>query len=663
MNASFFTRIRVGAPSDIIIEILYDDLGVLPLSTYLRDRPKQVTKVLVNGIICGFTDNPDKLMEDFYLYRRWHSLPIDSCIAYSHHHIYVNTDSEDAYRPVFNIQHIQKLPKALKIYGNNLCQLWERLLIEGIVIFINKEEEDTLLIAAEYADVLESPGLYTHLEIQASLTIYGLATGNIPMTDSNQSARNIFGSSMGKQNLGPIQLDYNDKVEKKNFTLDYVQKPLVTTTTSILAGFDEMPAGQMCVVGIVCKTGYTQEDSILLNQSSCDRGLFRRTIFQTHRDSEAMHGADIEEFGPAIPGVTGRCKANYDKLCPDTGIVAVGTTLHKHDVIIGKTIEYTHVQQVPPGEEEEEEEKKDDVKSDGKYKIERCRRDRSTLLKNDGPAIVDQVLLSVTKDSMRSATVRTATVCCPEIGDKFASRHGQKGIVGMVVPQEDMVRNSEGIPMDILINCHAIPSRMTIAQLKESFLGKIACKVGKVINGTSFRKIDQDWLVKLGKEFQISQLGKERLYCGKSGKLLKDPVFVGVMTYNSLRHLVQDKLHVRGRGKVQIRTRQPVEGRARDGGFRIGEMERDAITCHGASSVLLDRLLKQSDEFNTVACKTCGFCAEPASTHEKDVLMPRRAYCRYCQSHDNITPIRIPYAFHLLSKELLGCHIGLKFEF
>ncbi|GAI44244.1 unnamed protein product, partial [marine sediment metagenome] len=244
-------------------------------------------------------------------------------------------------------------------------------------------------------------------------------------------------------------------------------------------------------------------------------------------------------------------------------------------------------------------------------------------------------------------------------------RHGQKGIIGMIIPQEDMPFTSEGIIPDIIMNCHAVPSRMTIGQLIESLLGKLACMEGEIADGTPFRGKTVYEIEALLKKKGMNGLGKEIMYSGKTGQKMKYPVFMGVCYYQRLRHFVQDKIHGRNTGPNQILTRQPVEGRSRQGGFRLGEMERDSLISHGVSSVLIDRLMNSSDRFETVICEICGYLAEPEAPEEykEESILHKSAYCRYCQSNENIANVAIPYSMKLLSQELSAVHVGLKFSF
>lgn len=458
---------------------------------------------------------------------------------------------------------------------------------------------------------------------------------------------------MGKQAISSQPLDFSERLENKSFSLVYPQRPPVTTWTAEATGYSDEPTGQAVVVAIQCITGFNQEDSVLMNRDAQQRGLFRTAVHRTFKDSEAKHGADLEKFNKCPDeGLAGRRKGDYSKIDEDDGIAPIGTKLKKNDVIIGKTIEFTRVS-------------KNNFSEEKKYTSSRRKRDRSTLMKTDEDCRVEKVVMSCTKDGLRSASLRTIAFRSPEIGDKVSSLHGQKGIVGMIIPAIDMPRTKDGVIPDIIMNVHAVPSRMTIGMLKEMHMGKLACLEGLIADGTPFRNKTVKEMETLLRDTGLHGLGKEVMYSGTTGKKLDNPVFLGVCYYQRLRHMVQDKIHGRARGPNQVLTRQPVEGRSRKGGFRLGEMERDSLISHGVSSILIDRLLNNSDRFETVVCETCGMLCEGAAPTDTEIpsVLHQKPYCRHCDSSDNIAPVVLPYALKLLSQELAACHVKMKFEF
>lgn len=343
-------------------------------------------------------------------------------------------------------------------------------------------------------------------------------------------------------------------------------------------------------MAIACYSGYNQEDSVIMNQSSIDRGLFRSLFFRSYTDCEKRVGMNtLEKFEKPFRNETLRLKhGTYDKL-DDDGIVAPGVRVSGEDIIIGKTTPLsTETQEL------------------GQRTTQHTHRDASTPLRSTESGIVDSVVLTTNADGMKYVKVRVRTTKVPQIGDKFASRHGQKGTIGVTYRQEDMPFSREGLTPDIIINPHAIPSRMTIAHLIECLLSKVATLKGLEGDATPFTDVTVDSVSALLRAEGYHSRGFEIMYNGHTGKKLRAQVFFGPTYYQRLRHMVDDKIHARARGPVQIMTRQPVEGRARDGGLRFGEMERDCMIAHGAASFLKERLFEVSDAFRVHLCEICG---------------------------------------------------------
>ena len=395
---------------------------------------------------------------------------------------------------------------------------------------------------------------------------------------------------MGKQAMGVFLTNFDERMDTMANILYYPQKPLATTRSMEFLKFRELPAGQNAIVAIACYTGYNQEDSVIMNQSSIDRGLFRSLFYRAYVDQEKRIGmATVEQFEKPMRSDTLRLKhGTYDKLDED-GLVAPGVRVSGEDVIIGKTAP------IQPDAEELGQRTKLHIK-----------RDASTPLRTTENGIVDKVLLTTNSEGLRFVKVRMRTTKIPQIGDKFASRHGQKGTIGITYRQEDMPFTSEGIVPDLIINPHAIPSRMTIAHLIECQLSKVSSLRGFEGDATPFTEVTVDSVSRLLREHGYQSRGFEVMYNGHTGRKLVVQVFLGPTYYQRLRHMVDDKIHARARGPVQILTRQPVEGRARDGGLRFGEMERDCMISHGASAFLKERLFEVSDAFRVHICDICG---------------------------------------------------------
>lgn len=364
---------------------------------------------------------------------------------------------------------------------------------------------------------------------------------------------------MGKQAMGIYVTNYQVRMDTLANILYYPQKPLATTRSMEYLRFRELPAGQNAIVAILCYSGYNQEDSVIMNQSSIDRGLFRSVYFRTYMDQEKKIGmTTMEEFEkPTREHVLRLRHGTYEKL-DDDGLIAPGTRVSGDDIIIGKT------KPIPV-----------DSTEMGQRTGSHSKLDASTPLRSTETGIVDQVMLTTNHEGVKFVKVRVRSTRVPQMGDKFASRHGQKGTIGITYRQEDMPFTCEGITPDIIINPHAIPSRMTIGHLVECLLSKVSTLEGSEGDATPFTDVTVEAISEALKKHNYQQRGFEVMYNGHTGRKLAAQVFLGPTYYQRLKHMVDDKIHSRARGPVQILTRQPVEGRSRDGGLRFGEMERD----------------------------------------------------------------------------------------
>lgn len=398
---------------------------------------------------------------------------------------------------------------------------------------------------------------------------------------------------MGKQAMGIYLTNFQVRQDTMANILYYPQKPLATTRSMEYLKFRELPAGQNAIVAILCYSGYNQEDSVIMNQSSIDRGLFRSIYYRSYMDTEKKSGMlPLEEFEKPTRDTTLRMKhGTYDKL-EDDGLIAPGTGVTGEDIIIGKTAPL-------PADSEEL----------GQRTRSHNRRDVSTPLKSTENGIVDQVLITTNNDGQKFVKVRIRSTRVPQTGDKFASRHGQKGTIGITYRQEDMPFTAEGITPDIIINPHAIPSRMTIGHLVECLLSKVATLIGNEGDATPFTDLTVESVSQVLRSKGYQSRGLEVMYHGHTGRKLQAQVYLGPTYYQRLKHMVDDKIHSRARGPVQILTRQPVEGRSRDGGLRFGEMERDCMISHGLAAFLKERLFDASDAYRLHVCDICGLTA------------------------------------------------------
>ncbi|KAJ2189536.1 DNA-dependent RNA polymerase II [Coemansia sp. RSA 518] len=399
--------------------------------------------------------------------------------------------------------------------------------------------------------------------------------------------------------------------------------------------FRELPAGQNAIVGIMCYGGYNQEDSVIMNQSSIDRGLFRSLYFRTYMDEEGKKVmGDTSTFEKPTRDTTLRLKhGTYEKLESD-GLIAPGTRVTGDDIIIGKTTP------IPA-----------DSLELGQRTTQHTKIDASKALRSTEYGIVDQVLLTTNSEGAKFVKVRIRSTRIPQMGDKFASRHGQKGTIGITYRTEDMPFSAEGVVPDIIINPHAIPSRMTIGHLVECLLSKLSTLMACEGDATPFTDVTVEAISSELMRHGYQQRGFEVMYNGHTGRKLAAQVFLGPTYYQRLKHMVDDKIHSRARGPLQILTRQPVEGRARDGGLRFGEMERDVMIAHGVAQFLKERLFDVSDAYRVHVCDVCGLMVTA-------LLKDNRFECRACKNKTRISQVHIPYACKLLFQELMAMNIA-----
>lgn len=595
----------------------------------IKDDSKGEVEVYLNGRLIGKRTKAEILVQRLRKLRR--EGKIDFTVSISHreenNEIQIYTDRGRVLRPLIVVEN--KKPKLDGRYIKDLKEgkiKWKDLLNEGIIEYLDAEEEENSYIGVNENQLT---GDHTHLEVSPSL-ILGVSASFAPYPEHNSSPRVTMAAAMAKQSLGLYASNYYARFDSRANVLHYPQTPLVKTSITDSLDYDKRPAGQNFIVAVMGYEGYNMEDAVILNKSSLDRGLGRSTFYRTYTTEERGYPSGQHDiFEIPNENVEGnQSPETYSKLDKD-GTIFPNIDVDTDDVLVGKTSPPRFLEEIGP------------------YGIvEERRRENSTTVRHMESGTVDGVILTETLEKNKLVKIRIRSQRISELGDKFASRHGQKGVVGLIVSQEDMPFTKDGVVPDLIINPHAIPSRMTIGHILEMIGGKVTSINGEFTNGTAFDNDDEEKLRKELTRNGFKDNGKEVMYNGTTGEKFKAEIFVGVIYYQKLHHMVVNKIHARSRGPVQMLTRQPTEGRAREGGLRFGEMERDCLIAYGASMMLKDRLLDESDKIVVPICSKCGLVAVRDIEHGT-------IYCPICgdvTTHN----VEMAYAFKLLLNELMG---------
>ena len=662
-NLSLMTSVSVGTDCDIIKDILEKNFSSKFSKLNKINIKENKAKIFINGNWFGVTNSPKELTENLRNFRRTGDICKEVSIAYDHfdHEIKINSDIGRVLRPLLIVEKNRENKSKLKITKQDIKNLtnktkFDDLVMTGKIEYLDVQEEEFSLIAMQKEDLLKElrPNYYTaytHCEIHPAM-ILGVSASIIPFPDHNQSPRNLYQSSMGKQAIGVYSSNYNTRMDTSGHILFYPQKPLAFSKSSNILNYNEMPSGINAIVAIMCYTGYNQEDSIIMNQSSIDRGLFRSCFFRTYT-SEERNDADYkrhEHFENPKKSIPPKSKdsENKDKDSEnkikepeykykdlgEEGLISPGIPVSGNAVIIGKTM--------------------DNPDSNINERI-----DISERIRHDESGIIESVMFSMNEQGYRIAKVKCRNIRIPQIGDKFASRHGQKGTIGMTYRQEDLPFTLEGITPDIIVNPHAIPSRMTIGHLIECLNSKKVVLKDRIssqdYDATPFTiDFSVDSISNQLHELGYQRHGNEAMFNGFTGKKEDILIFIGPTFYQKLKHMVTDKIYSRSIGKYDILTRQPPEGRSRKGGLRFGEMERDCMISHGASLFLKERLFEVSDKYNVYVCGRCGIIGEVERYEDG------RLGCHMCNNTDKISEVSLPYCCKLLFQELMAMHIKPK---
>lgn len=528
-------------------------------------------------------------------------------------------------KPLLTEKHLKQLEKG---------ELqWHDLVSQGIIEYIDAGEEENALIAWDESQITQE---HTHIEV-VPYAIAGLVTGLVPYANFSPSARINGGTKSTKQALGFYAANFLVRMDMDVNLLHYPQAPLVRTVINDLVGYDKHPSGQNVVVAVMSYEGYNMEDACILNKASVERGFARNTYYRPASAEELRYsGGLVDDVCVPDKDVKGyRTEHDYRHL-QDDGIAYPEAVVNEGDVIIGRTS--------PPRF----------LSALDEYNLASAtRRESSVSLKHGEGGVVDFVMVTENEEGNKLVQVRVRDQRIPEIGDKFTSRYGQKGVVGLIVPQNDIPFSASGIIPDLIFSPHSLPSRMTISHIIEMIGGKVGALAGRYIDGTLFAAEPEEQLRKELLSLGFRDDGTETFYNGMTGEKMNARIFVGNMYYFKLKHMVSNKIHSRARGPIQLLTRQPTEGRAKEGGLRLGEMEKDTFVAHGAALLLKERF--DSDRTIIPVCENCGLVAIRDEFKNK-------MYCSMCGEDSEVNYIDMSYAFKLLLDELKSLGIYPKLQ-
>jgi len=595
-----------------------------------------MTEVYLDNKYVGTVKNPEEFVERVISERRMGKLSINVNAAYNKdvNEVRIEIASGRAVRPLIVVKdgkpqltdkHIEQLEK------NEIT--WTDLVKQGVIKYLDCAEEENALVAFSEPDLTLE---HTHLAI-SPMDIVGIAASFVPFGNYNHGVRLSQGAKNQKQAIGFYIANYYTRMDMDVSLLHYPQYPIVKTLMHDTLDYEKHPSGQNVVVAVMSYQGYNMEDAIVINKGSVDRGFARSTYYRPVVAEELRYsGGLIDEVAIPDKEVKGYRSEHDYRLLGEDGIIYPEAVVREGDVIIGKSS--------PPRF----------LSSMDEYNLtSSSRRESSMALKHGEKGVVDFVSLTENSEGNRLIQVRLRDQRIPEIGDKMTSRHGQKGVISIVIPEEDIPFTASGIRPDLIFSPHGIPSRMTMGHLLESIAGKTGALSGRRIDSTMFESEKEDDIKKELLAMGFADNGTETMYNGITGEKYNAKIFIGDMYYLKLKHMVANKVHSRARGPIQLLTRQPTEGRANEGGLRLGEMEKDTFIAHGTALALKERF--GADNTIVPVCEQCGMIGIYDSRRD-------RSFCPVCGEDAEISNVEMSYAFKLMLDEIKSLEIYPKLK-
>jgi DNA-directed RNA polymerase subunit B len=585
-----------------------------------------MAEVYIDSMFMGKVEDPKMFIQQVRTERRVNNIPksVNAYFDEKNDQVRVETGKGRVRRPLIIVENGESKLKKEHLDKLGRGELsWDNLVQQGVIEYLDAGEEENALVGFYEEDLTPA---HTHLEV-APLAMLSLASSLVVFANHCQATRTHGGSKSQKQALGFYSANFPIRLDTDVSMLHYPQVPIVKSLMYDIAREDEHPAGMNVVVAVMSYEGYNMDDAIILNKSSVERGLARSTFFRPYVSEELRYsGGLVDEMGIPDKDVKGyRTEHNYRFLNED-GISYTEAKVEAEDVLVGKSS--------PPRF----------LSGMDEYTLATSsRRESSTALRHGEWGIVDFVCITENGEGNKFVQLRLREPRTPEIGDKFASRSGQKGIIGMLYPATDMPFSASGVVPDLIFSPHSIPSRMTISHLLELVSGKTGSLAGRYVDGTTFDGESETDIRKELLGLGFKENGTETLYNGLTGDRFKVKIFIGNQYYLKLRHMVAGRIQSRALGPIALLTRQPTEGKAKEGGLRLGEMEKDTLVAHGASLLLKERF--NADKTIVPVCESCGMIAIQDN-------FKNRMLCPVCGENVEVSNVEMSYAFKLLLDEL-----------